>query len=113
VVRCRYFLFGQEIGARRRDASRAPRVVCVQNVTHELGLSWELLDGQRPASVHAEVAYPDRHVETIGLKPKQGVQPFPMNYPAGGTVRVKMIATDSTNKSAVTESAVSLEPCGK
>ena len=78
----------------RLTTEATARVVCVQNVTHELILSWELLDGQRPASVHAEVAYPDRHVETIGLKPKQGVQPFPMNYPAGGTVRVKMIATE-------------------
>jgi hypothetical protein len=97
----------------RVTSAATARQVCVQNVTHELVLSWEVLDGQRPASVRAEVAYPDRHVETIGLKPIQGTQPFPMNYPAGGTVRVKMIATDSTGNSAVTESAVPLEPCGK
>ena len=37
----------------------------------------------------------------------QGDCAVPMNYPAGGTVRVKMIATDSTGKSAVTESEMS------
>jgi hypothetical protein len=95
------------------NATATARQVCLQNVTHELVLSWEVLDGQRPATVSAEVAYPDRHVEGIGLKPIQGTQPFPINYPAGGTLRVKMIAMDSTGKLAVTESAVPLEPCGK
>lgn len=89
------------------------RQVCVQNVTHELLLTWEVQDGQRPASVIAEVAYPDRRAETIGLKPIQGTQPFPMNYPAGGAVRVKMIAMDSIGTSAASESAVTLDPCGK
>jgi hypothetical protein len=97
----------------RLTTAAAARQVCVQNVTHELVLTWEVLDGQRPASVLAEVAYPDRHVETIGLKPIQGTQPFPMEYPAGGTMRVKMIATDSMGKSALSEAAVLLEPCGK
>ena len=92
--------------------ARAERL-CVQNVTHELVLTWEILDGQRPASVHAELAYPDGHVETIGFKPIQGTQAFPMSYAAGGTVRVKMIATDSTEKPAVVESVVRLEGCGK
>jgi hypothetical protein len=94
-------------------ATATARQTCVQNVTHELVLSWEVLHGQRPASVSAEIAYPDHHVERIGLKPIQGTQSFPMNYPAGGTMRVKMIATDSTDKSAVAESEVPLEPCGK
>jgi hypothetical protein len=94
-------------------ATATARQVCVQNVTHELILSWEILHAQQPASVSAEVAYPDHHAERIGLKPIQGTQSFPMNYPDGGTVRVKMIATDSTDKSAVAESAVPLEPCRK
>jgi len=97
----------------RLIASASAKRLCVQNVTHELVLSWEILDGQRPASVHAEIAYPDRHLEQIGLKPIQGTQSFPMNYPAGGTVSVKMIATDSTDKPAVAESAVRFESCGK
>jgi hypothetical protein len=97
----------------RLIASATAQRLCVQNVTHELVLSWEILDGHRPASVHAEIAYPDRHREAIGLKPIQGTQSFPISYPAGGTVGVKMTATDSTDKPAVTESAVPLEPCGK
>jgi hypothetical protein len=97
----------------RLTASTTAQRLCVQNVTHELVLSWEILDGQRPASVHAEIAYPDRHREAIGLKPIQGTQAFPVSYAAGGTVSVKMIATDSTDKPAVAESTVRLEPCAK
>ena len=97
----------------RVTASATARRVCVQNLTHELLLSWEIVDGQRPARMRAEIGYPDRHRETIELKPVQGSQPFPLNYPAGGTIIVKMIATDSTDKPAVSESTVRLEPCGK
>ncbi len=97
----------------RVTASATARRVCVQNLTHELLLSWEIVDGQRPARMRAEIGYPDRRRETIELKPVQGSQPFPLNYPAGGTIIVKMIATDSTDKPAVSESTVRLEPCGK
>ena len=44
-------------------ASTTAQRLCVQNVTHELVLLWEILDGQRPASVRAEIVYPDRHRE--------------------------------------------------
>jgi hypothetical protein len=97
----------------RLIASATAQRLCVQNVTHELVLSWEILDGQRPASVHAEIVYPDGHREAIGLKPIQGTQSFLMSDPAGGTVEVKMIAMDSTGKAVATESTVALEPCGK
>jgi hypothetical protein len=97
----------------RVNTTATARQVCVQNVTHELVLSWDVLDGQRPARVRVEVSYPDRHMETIGLKPIQGTQSFQMSSPTGGTVVVKMVATDSTGISAFTESAVPLEPCAK
>jgi hypothetical protein len=97
----------------RITTAATAKPVCVPKITHELVLSWEILDGQRPASVHVEVAYPDHHVETIGLKPIQGTQPFPINYPGGGILQVKTIATDWTGKMAVTESAVALDPCEK
>ena len=76
----------------------------MQNLTHELVLSWEIVEGQRPVDVHAEITFPDRHRDSIELKPIQGTQSFPLSYPAGGTVGVKMIATDSTDKPAVTDS---------
>jgi hypothetical protein len=36
-----------------------------------------------------------------------------MSYPAGGTLRVRTIATDSTDKPAVAESTLRLAPCTK
>lgn len=93
-------------------SARAQRL-CIQNVTHELVLSWEILNGQRPASVHAELAYPDGHLEQIGLKPIRGTQSFPINYPKGGTVTARVIARDSTDSPAIGEASVRLEACGK
>lgn len=97
----------------RVTASASVRQLCVQNFTHELAVSWEIIDGRRPASTRVEITYPDRHVEIIELKPLQGTQPFPMSYPAGGTLRVRTIATDSTDKPAVAESTLRLAPCTK
>jgi hypothetical protein len=97
----------------RLSASATARRVCLQNITHELALSWEILDGERPAEVRAEVAYPDRHVELIGLKPIQGTESVPMNYPAGGVVRVKMVAEDGTKRPVVVVAEVRVEACAK
>jgi hypothetical protein len=94
-------------------STASARLVCVQNLTHELLLSWEITEGQRPVEVRAEITFPDRHRDIIEFKPIQGTQSIPMNYPAGGTVGVKFIATDSTDKPAVTESAVPLVACDK
>jgi hypothetical protein len=93
-------------------SARAQRL-CIQNVTHELVLSWEILNGQRPAGVHAELAYPDGHLEQIGLKPIRGTQSFPINYPKGGTVTARVIARDSTDSPAIGEASLRLEACGK
>jgi hypothetical protein len=93
-------------------SARAERL-CVQNVTHELVLTWEILNGQQPTNVHAELAYPDGHVEQIGLKPIQGTESFSMDYPKGGTINTKIIAVDKTNNPAVAQNAVRLEACGK
>jgi hypothetical protein len=102
-----------EAKALRLTASANVRRLCVQNLTHELVLSWEITEGQRPAEVRAEVHYPDRHVEIVELKPIHGTQSFQLSYPAGGMVAVKMIAADSTDKPVVVDSAVRLEACSK
>ena len=47
------------------------------------------------------------------VKPIQGTQSFPINYPKGGTVSAKMIAGDSTNSSAIAEASLRLEACAK
>jgi hypothetical protein len=83
----------------------------VQSFTHELILSWQISDGQRPASARVEITRPDRRVENVELKPIQGLQAFPMTFPNGGHVGVRIIATDSSNASATAESKVELKPC--
>ena len=104
---------GRDVKPLRIVASAHARRVCVQNLTHELSVSWKIVDGQRPAGARAEINYPDRHREIVEFKPIEGTQSFPMNYPAGGMVLVKMIATDATDKPAVAESTVRLEGCAK
>ena len=47
--------------------------------SHIVGDSGRAAAGERDA----EIAYPDRDVEQIGLKPIQGTQSFPISYPAG------------------------------
>src|SRR5205085_11708860 len=45
----------------RLATSMSARTVCVQSFTHELRLHWAIIDGQRPAVVRLEIAYPDGH----------------------------------------------------
>jgi hypothetical protein len=93
--------------------STSVQQVCVQSFTHELTLSWKVSDGQRPVTVQTEITYPDKHVENVELKPIEGSQSFPMTFPKGGSVKVKVIAQDSRNVSSSAESSVQLKPCGK
>jgi len=79
--------------------------------THELNVTWAILGGQRPAVVTLEIAYPDRHVEQVELKPIEGSQSFPVTYPKGGRITVKATATDAGDGRAVVESSVELPPC--
>lgn len=85
--------------------------ICVQSFTHELTVSWEVTDGQRPVSVRAEIIYPDKHVERVEFKPIEGSQTFPVNAPKGGDVKVKVMAVDSAKASSAAESKMRLKPC--
>ena len=95
----------------RLTASASARRVCVQSLTHELNVTWAILGGQRPAVVTLEIAYPDRHVEQVELKPIEGSQSFPVTYPKGGRITVKATATDAGDGRASVESSVELPPC--
>jgi len=85
--------------------------MCVQSFTHGLQLSWDVSDGVPPVTVKAEIAYPDKHIENMELKFIQGDQTFPMSYPGGGTVKVKVVATDADDASSSAEASVELKPC--
>lgn len=92
-------------------ASTAASAVCVPSFTHELTLSWGIDGGQLPVTARAEITFPDRHVESVGLKHLEGAQPFPVNFPKGGSVSVRVTATDSVTVSAAVESTLDLRPC--
>jgi len=85
--------------------------ICEPGYTHKLKLAWDTIDGQRPVTVRAEITYPDRHIESMEFKPSEGFQPFPINYPQGGEVKVKVIARDFTGQSSSATSTVELQPC--
>src|SRR5262249_7941163 len=74
--------------------------VCVQSFTHALQLSWDVSEGVPPVSVKAEIAYPDKHIENMELRFIRGAQTFPVTYPEGGTVKVKVAATDAGEASS-------------
>jgi hypothetical protein len=95
------------------SVSASAKQLCIQNFTHELTISWEVTDGQRPITVRAEITYPDKHVERIEFKPIEGSQAFPVSSPNGGTLKVRVIAKDSGNATSSAESIVELKECGK
>jgi len=111
------FYEGEEAGEGRKakppetTLSAGAKQVCVQSFTHGLQLSWDVSDGVPPVTVKAEIAYPDKHIENMELKFIQGDQTFPMSYPGGGTVKVKVVATDADDASSSAEASVELKPC--
>lgn len=95
----------------RLTAAANARRVCVQSLTHELTVTWQIQGGQRPATARLEITMPDRQVENVQLKPIEGSQSFPMTFPKGGNVTVKATATDSSGTSATAQSSAQLQPC--
>jgi photosystem II stability/assembly factor-like uncharacterized protein len=91
--------------------STSAQQICAQGLTHELIVSWDVSDGQPPLTIQADILYPDNHAERLGFKFAEGSQMFPMSFATGGSVKVKLMATDSTNASSVAESNVELKPC--
>lgn len=77
-----------------------------------LQLSWDVSEGVPPVSVKAEIAYPDKHIENMELRFIRGAQTFPVTYPEGGTVKVKVAATDAGEASSRLRRALSL-PLGE
>jgi len=45
------------------------------------------------------------------LKPISGSRSFPVNYPNGGEIKVKVIAEDGSKQPASADAVVTLKPC--
>jgi len=93
------------------SVSAGAKQVCAQSFSHELSLSWEASGGQPPITVLSEITKPNGQVETVGLKPLKGSRTFPLNFPAGGDVQIKAIATDARNSSYSAQASVQLKAC--
>jgi len=91
--------------------STSAKPICVSSLSHEFTVSWGVSEGQRPVGVRAEITYPDKRTETIQLKPISGSRSFPVNYPSGGEIKVKVIADDVSKQTASADSVVTLKPC--
>jgi hypothetical protein len=93
--------------------SASAEQVCAQSLTHQVNISWEVSGEREPLTIVLEITFPDKHVETIGLKPRESSQLYPLSSPQGGEVKIKIIAKDSSNANASAESTVQLKPCGE
>jgi hypothetical protein len=111
------FYEGEEAGEGRKakppetTISASAQQVCVQSFSHGVRLAWDVSEGRQPVAIKAEIAYPDKHIENMELKFIRGDQTFPVTYPGGGKVNVKVVATDADNASSSAEASVELKPC--
>jgi photosystem II stability/assembly factor-like uncharacterized protein len=103
--------------AARRSADRmsvslnvAVRDVCVAGLSHELTLTSEVTGGQRPIAARVDITYPDKTAETTEIK-QPGARQIPVNFPRGGSVTIRVTATDAAKGTAYAERATPLRAC--
>ncbi len=85
--------------------------VCSPNFSHELTVTWKVTGGRPPISVTIEITGPDGKVETIKDLPLEGERKFQLNYPGGGSMKIKVTAKDASNSSSSAQSSVQLGKC--
>jgi hypothetical protein len=85
--------------------------VCSPNFSHELTVTWKVTGGRLPISVTIEITGPDGKAETIQDLPLEGERRFQLNYPGGGSVKIKVTAKDASNSSSSAQSSVQLGKC--
>jgi hypothetical protein len=102
----------------RRSANRmavslgvAVRDVCVAGLSHELTVTSEVTGGQRPIAARAEISYPDKTGESSEIKPIASGRQLPVNFPRGGSVTIRVTATDAGKATAYSEKVTPLTPC--
>jgi len=89
----------------------AVRDVCVAGFSHELTLTSEVGGGQRPITAQVGITYPDKTAETSELKQIMGRREIPVNFPRGGSVTIRVTATDAGKATASSEKITPLTPC--
>jgi hypothetical protein len=93
------------------SSSATARQVCSSNFSHELMVTWKVTGGRPPIQVTIEITGPDGKVETIKDLPLEGERKFQLNYPGGGSVKIKVVAKDASNSSSSAQSSVQLGKC--
>lgn len=103
--------FPVEGGPLSISVSTSATQVCGAEYSHELKVAWKVSGGKPPIDVTIEITRPDGSVESVGVSELEGERTFQMNYPAGGTVGVKVQAQDAGGSSASASASASLSPC--
>ncbi|HEU4931660.1 MAG TPA: hypothetical protein VFT48_06245 [Pyrinomonadaceae bacterium] len=84
---------------------------CVDGLSHQINATWEILNGRESISLVSQLTFPDGHVETTELKPTSSPQQYPLNFPAGGDVKIKMTLWESNKVITSAETSVRLNRC--
>jgi hypothetical protein len=66
--------------------------------------------GQRPIAARVDITYPDKTSETTEIK-QPGARQIPVNFPRGGSVTIRVTATDAAKGTAYAERTIPLRAC--
>ena len=95
----------------RVSISATEELLCSENLSHLLIVTWDAMGGEPAVRVILEITYPDKHIENTELKPRHGSQRFALNAPKGGLAKVKITAWNSNNESSSADATVRLKAC--
>jgi hypothetical protein len=79
--------------------------------SHELTLNWEAIGGQPPVKVTINFTGPDGLTDKLSEQPAKGEQTIKLAYPGGGTLKVEIVAEDSTGAKASKPATIQLSAC--
>ncbi len=93
------------------NVSASGKQVCGSTFSHELAVTWKVSGGKPPVQVGIEIIGPDGETASIPFLPLEGTRKYQLQYPGGGSVKIKVVAKDASNSSASAHSSVQLGKC--
>lgn len=104
-------LLSQSGDAPRISVTANAESFCVDGLSHQVNAVWEISGGRESVSVVSQMTFPDGRVETTELKPLSSPQQYPLNFPEGGVVKIKMTVWESNKALSSAETSVRLNRC--
>jgi hypothetical protein len=93
------------------NVSASGKQVCGSSFSHELTVNWKVSGGKPPVQVRIEITGPDGETASIPFLPLEGTRTYQLEYPGGGSVKIKVTAKDASNSSSSAQSSVQLGKC--